>query len=245
MESTTRKMLTWSLAAAGAAGVAYGLVVRPWHRRWGAEPIDIKRPMPGDDIVSQANHVANRAITVHAKPADIWPWLVRVGQRDGAEHIYARIQNIIGYIEGPGADDVLPERQRLNEGDILSVGAAGDLRIAEMQKERALVLVPQSVDQKATGDTASWSIMLNQFAPEKTRLVYRARLKLGWSPRELLYRMVTEPAAFLMFRKWFLSVKERAECTADIRRADERLEQSQRPRPEYGPRRQLPPEFNQ
>jgi hypothetical protein len=39
------------LALFGTAATAlYVLVIRPWHLRWGAQPSDERRPLPGDEL---------------------------------------------------------------------------------------------------------------------------------------------------------------------------------------------------
>ena len=204
MDARKKKALAWSAAAAGAAAATYGLVIRPWHHKWGAAPIDVKRPMPGDDIVAEPNDITNRAVTIEAEPEDIWPALIR---REG---------------------------QPLREEDVISIGAAGDLRVVEVRDQRSVVLVP---DGFAHG-RASWSIMLTQFAPNRTRLVCRTRLRFGWSPNELLYRLALDPAAFLMFRKWFADVKRQAEHASSVRREHKRVERRSKPQREYRPRQQ-------
>jgi len=35
--------------------------------------------MPGDEEVSQANYQSTRAITIQARPAEVWSWLVQLG----------------------------------------------------------------------------------------------------------------------------------------------------------------------
>jgi hypothetical protein len=206
VEARTKKALTLGAVALGGAAATYGLVIRPWHHKWGAAPIDVKRPMPGDEIVTDPNDITNRAITIEADPEDIWPWLVN------------------------------QPHDKMREGEVISVGAAGEMRVEHLQKNRAVVLVPERLPH----GQASWSIMLEPFASNRTRLLCRTRLHVGWSPREIMYRVALDPAAFLMLRKWFLGVKEHAEQTAMIRRQDAQLERRKQPKREYRPRQQPP-----
>jgi hypothetical protein len=42
------------------------------------------RPLPGDELVADAKVRWNHAVTIRARPAEIWPWLVQMGcQRAG------------------------------------------------------------------------------------------------------------------------------------------------------------------
>jgi hypothetical protein len=206
VKAGTKKALTLGAAALGTAAATYGLIIRPWHHKWGAAPIDVKRPMPGDEIVDDPNDITNRAITIEAEPEDIWPWL----------------------IQRPHTD--------MNVGDVISLGAAGDMRVEHLQKNRSVVLVPEKLQR----GEASWSILLHPFAPNCTRLICRTRLRFGWSPRDLLYRLALDPAAFVRLRRWFLGVKEHAEHAAMIRRQYDRIERRKHPAREYRPRQQPP-----
>ena len=60
------------------AGV-YLRVIRPWQLRWGATDDEIRRAMPGDEIVTRPTFNATRAVTVDAPPSMIWPWILQIG----------------------------------------------------------------------------------------------------------------------------------------------------------------------
>lgn len=53
-----------AIAAAGAA--AYVLVVRPWYLRWGASEDEVRKPLPGDELVPQPKIQSTRAVTIEA-----------------------------------------------------------------------------------------------------------------------------------------------------------------------------------
>jgi hypothetical protein len=82
-------------AAAAGAGLltAYLKFVRPWARRWGATAEEAARPLPGDKLVTKADYVATRAITIHAPPHEVWPWLVQIGSGRAGWYTYDRIDN--------------------------------------------------------------------------------------------------------------------------------------------------------
>ena len=44
--------------------------------------------MPGDDLVSSPTFCATRAITIHARPEDVWPWLVQMGYNRAGSYSY-------------------------------------------------------------------------------------------------------------------------------------------------------------
>jgi hypothetical protein len=54
-------------------------VLRRWHMRWGAATEEVTAAMPGDDVVPRAQFNATRAITIDARPEDVWPWIMQLG----------------------------------------------------------------------------------------------------------------------------------------------------------------------
>ena len=81
---------------AGVAIAAYIVGVRPWHRRWGATPEEVTRPLPGDGLVAEPVTSATHAITIGAPAGAIWPWLVQLGQNRGGFYSYEWLENLAG-----------------------------------------------------------------------------------------------------------------------------------------------------
>ena len=52
---------------------------RRWHLRWGATRAEARAAMPGGSLVPVSHFTATRAITIEARPPDIWPWLTQAG----------------------------------------------------------------------------------------------------------------------------------------------------------------------
>ena len=85
-----------ALVAGTAAVSAYLLVFLPWQRRWGATDEEVCRKLPGDDQVPQPDTQWTRAITIKAKAADIWPWLVQIGQGRSGYYSYPWLEKLMG-----------------------------------------------------------------------------------------------------------------------------------------------------
>jgi hypothetical protein len=49
--------------------------------------------MPGDDVVARAQFNATRAITIEARPEDVWPWIIQLGYGRGGFYTYNLIDN--------------------------------------------------------------------------------------------------------------------------------------------------------
>ena len=77
------EVLTRTLVGLPFVCLAYWFPIRRWWRRWGATDLDVARAMPGDVEVSAPTYSATLAVTIHALPEHIWPWLVQMGYRRG------------------------------------------------------------------------------------------------------------------------------------------------------------------
>ena len=77
MRLTVRVMLA-------TVAVLYWLPMRRWMSRWGTTPSDLTRVMAGDGLVVNPTYSGTMAVTVNARPEDIWPWLSRSAISVGA-----------------------------------------------------------------------------------------------------------------------------------------------------------------
>jgi hypothetical protein len=208
-------------AATAAAASVYWLVVRPWHLRWGASDEEVARALPGDELIPDAKISSTHAITIQATPAEIWPWLVQVGQGRGGFYSYDWIEDAMG-LDIHSADRILPEYQELKVGDTIPLAPdAFGLPVAIIEPEQAMVLhgdtrLPSggAMPPLKPGEylAASWGFYLAGQADGATRLVERWRA--DYTPtvmNAVFYRAFLEPGAFLMQRKMLLGIKARAE----------------------------------
>ena len=113
---------------------AYRRWIQPWQHRWGATDEEVRRAMPGDDLVPDAASTT-RAITIAAPAEQVWPWLVQLGYGRAGWYSYDWIDN-----DGqPSADRILPELQQLQVGDqILMLREIGP-RVREVEPNRFFV----------------------------------------------------------------------------------------------------------
>ena len=113
------------------AYVRYG---RPWQLTWGATPQEVLRPLPGDELVERPTFNATRAITIHASPEQIWPWLVQVGVKRAGWYSYDFLDNFMR----PSADRIIPELQHTAVGDLVPMGPGEDagMRVTAFEPHR-------------------------------------------------------------------------------------------------------------
>jgi hypothetical protein len=164
--------------------------------------------MTGDELVVDPTYVTNRAVTIWARPAAIWPWLVQMGELPrGGFYSYTWIERLMG-MRVENAERLLAGQGHLEVGDALD--RSGNLVVKALRHDQWLVLGP------ATGQDwgeCTWAIGLHPLDEEHTRLVSRVRARFRrWSPQALFWLVLLDPGQFIMERKWLLGIKERAEA---------------------------------
>jgi hypothetical protein len=208
-------------AGLAAAASAYWFLARPWHLRWGATALEVARALPGDELVPHAKISSTHAITIQATPAEVWPWLVQLGQGRGGFYSYDWIEDAMG-LEIHSADRILPKYQELKVGDTIPLAPdAFGLRVAILETEHTMVLYgdtrlpgTDAMPPLKPGEflAASWGFYLFRQADDTTRLVERWRADYTSTVMNTaFYRAFLEPGAFLMQRKMLLGIKARAE----------------------------------
>lgn len=215
------------LGASLALPLGYALLVRPWMLHWGATWEERRSTLPGDDIVEHPRAGQTRAITIRRPPADVWPWLVQLGQGRGGLYSYDWLENLFG-CDIHSVDKIVPELQHLDVGDEVRLVPQDypvplHFAVAEVQPERVLVLRgPGDRDQafRAGLPYPTWALVLADGGDGTTRLVSRWRTDFKPTPTGLLMnKYALEPVSFLMERKMLLGVKSRAERGPRLRRA--------------------------
>lgn len=188
-----------------AMALGYWFLVRPWHLRWGATDEELQQRLPGDEFAPPRPRLnATHAITIHAPAAAVWPWLVQMGQQRGGFYSYTWLENVVG-CQMHNANWIRPEWQSLKVGDSVWLHPkAPPLKVLAIEPGRAIVL------------EKIWSFSLRQIDERTTRLVVRGRgdYNPDWKNsllNFLCWRVVFEPAHFIMERKMMLGIKVRAE----------------------------------
>lgn len=209
MSRSKTTILLSALTGGVAAVSAYVFLFRPWHLKWGVEPDELRQPMPLDEAVPSPTYVTNRAVTIHATPGQIWPWLAQMGELPrGGYYSYAWIERSMG-MQVDNAEKVLPECQELTVGQRLD--HAGSMVVRAFEPSHFLVLGPPEGMQQ--GD-ATWCILLQPKEDGTTRLISRVRARISADMRGVFWFGILDPGQFIMERKWLLGVKERAERRA-------------------------------
>ncbi|MGA4788974.1 MULTISPECIES: SRPBCC family protein [Nocardia] len=201
--------------AAAAVGVAsflgglatgYRLFARRWCLSWGATEEEVRRRMPGDDLLLLPDMLSTRAITIEADPSAVWPWLVQFGPGRGGIYSYDWIDRLLG-VDVHSARSILPQFQDLAVGDVVTANSDNTpSRVAMLEPERTLVF---------RTDDGNWIWEFGLYPrPEGTRLVSRNRIATpGASTALRLFdTFFLEPGSLVMEQKMLRGIKERAEA---------------------------------
>jgi hypothetical protein len=217
---------------AGAAFIMFVLLFSPllkgWYRGWGATPAEVKKKLPGDELIPHPRMQSTRAITIQAPPAAVWPWLLQFGLKRGGWYSYDFLEAMAGaagFVDGHSTWRIIPELQDLKVGDkVWMHPRILPLTVAAMEPERALVFHTRlDLETKAFFElgekmpakyvNSNWVFFLERSGKKATRLLVRSRLDYGPSNliNTIAWRVFTDPISFVMERRMLLNVKKRAE----------------------------------
>lgn len=187
-------------------GAAYIWGIRPAQLQWGATPAEVARPMPEDQSVVDPIFDATRAITIHATPEQIYPWLVQMGFGRAGFYGYDLIENV-GSSSGIGsAQTIIPDLQNPKTGDNLPLSVAATLVYGPISPNKFVVW-------KGTEDPPS-GVFIWELVPidaRNTRLISRIRWNYVRTPPGLMLGVFTEFADHIAVRKILEGVRDRAE----------------------------------
>jgi hypothetical protein len=198
------------IAVATVGGIA---ALTLWGRmrllRWGATDEEIAGVQPGDELISDANVSATRAITIRQSPDVVWPWIAQLGQGRGGFYSYDRLENLLGF-DIHSADRVVHEWQQIEVGDEVRLAPTVGLKAVIVDPGRALVIQGSLPIARRPPFESTWAFILCEQPDGTTRLLSRERYgyKRWWAP---LVVEPTQAASFVMSRKMLLGIRDRAE----------------------------------
>jgi hypothetical protein len=177
--------------AVGVAGFVYALVIRPWQLRRGATDAEVRRSLPGDDLVPDPKCGYTQALTIKASVSEVWPWLVQIGYKRAGWYSHDflhRLMGIAGSVddEHGSAKRIIPELQDLKVGDVVEIAPGMGYVVAGIKPEQALILQSRVDTGKweslSSSDplpekylSSSWVWFLEEIDEKTTRLIVRVR----------------------------------------------------------------------
>jgi hypothetical protein len=198
---------------AGATAVLYG--ARRYFRNWGTTKDECQMHLPGDELIRPPSVQSTEGVWIDRSAADVWPWLVQMGQDRGGLYSYEILENSFGLYHC-NADRIHPEWQRLEPGDVVRFAPRDWLA----RREGVSLSVVQVIDGQAIvlrgkppglpWETV-WSFHLLEDLDDRCRLLVRTRLALR-HPGEVVLSELAGPVTALMTRGMLRGIRRRAEA---------------------------------
>ena len=197
-----------AVAVETAAGAVWAYLkwVRPWQMAWGATPEEVTRAYPYDDVFERPEWSATRAVTVAARPQQIWPFLIQIGWGRAGWYSYDSVDNG----GRPSTWEVLPEHQWLEVGKDFPMSPFTAVYCGDFEELRWMLW-------RTGEDAGTWLWYLDPIDEGHTRLITRMRDHYKWTnPLILPQQILTELGDLPFMRKCLLGVKARAERLARV-----------------------------
>ncbi len=70
-------------------------LINQWIMIWGSTKEEQAGVYPGDDLLTNPLISWTHAITIHAPPEEVWPWVVQIGENRAAFYSYTFIENLV------------------------------------------------------------------------------------------------------------------------------------------------------
>jgi len=207
-----KKLICILLVIAGliAAVVLAVTLLTPWMDRWGASEVEIGAALPGDALVPEPALVVNRAVTIHAAPEQIYPWIVQMGADKAGLYSYTLLESLIR-CPMVNADRIHPEWQDLQVGDLMRMCPTDfgpiPYAIAQIEPDHAIVMGHQENGRW----TDTWQFVVIPQPDGTSRLIARTRTTLTGGIWDVLH-----PVIFFMERGMLLGIQDRAENLASV-----------------------------
>lgn len=203
-------MLLYTIAILLSIIIGYMLLIRPLLLYWGATTEEIYTTLQGDNYIPTPEINTTKAIVVDAKPENIWPWIVQMGQDRGGHYSYDWLENLFGF-QTNSVQEIVPEMQFLQKGDEVNFSAGRTMMVDKVIPEKYLLLLEPDTKKNNT-PRSSWLIFLQPLENGAVHVV--SHFRYAYRPGILNFlkmRFFIEIAGFFMERRMLLGIKERAE----------------------------------
>jgi hypothetical protein len=207
------------LISGTVAGLAMGLLGHEFLRDWGASELERVEFLPGDDLVPEPADTSTLAVDVDAPAAEVWRWLVQMGQDRAGMYSYSRLESLFGlHIRNAGR--IHREWQTLEVGDSLRLVPPGWLgRAAGLVLPVAQVVPGESIVLRMQRPQlpwdAVWSFHIADSGGDLCRLLSRSRGARAHGAARAAGALFN-PVTWLMTRRMLLGIKTRAERSARV-----------------------------
>jgi hypothetical protein len=188
-------------------GGTYFFGIRPGQLTWGATAQELAQPLPGDNLVRDPTFCATRAVTIAARPEDIWPWIVQIGWNRAGFYGDDLIENLGSSRGIRSATAILPELQGLAAGDRVYMSTVAYLVVQSMTRNRFFTW---AADVRYPSGSYTWALF--PIDRNHTRVLFRIRFHHHWlEPKLAALDLFTEFAGHVAVRRMLLGLRDRTE----------------------------------
>lgn len=176
------------------------------------------RPLPGDELLPDAEAQVTHSLDIAATPSAIWPWLVQMGCRRAGFYSIDVLDNG----GAPSAREIHPELQLIEVGQILPATPTSNtgFEVLAIERERALILgglfdpdletqLPFASVRPSHYWHVTWAFSLEPLDADTTRLY--ARTRAAYPPNGRVHATLIRPVHELMQRQQLRHLAARAE----------------------------------
>jgi hypothetical protein len=202
--------------------VGYG-ALQVLGRRSGATLAERRDALPGDEIVTRATAVTDHAVTIHAAPEAVWPWLTQMGWHRGGYYTPEWVDTLLFPNNLPSLD-VLDEDlvHEVQVGETIPDGEPGTawFVVAIADAPHTLVLhstthLPPTWRRRGLAEIDwTWCFRLTELSGHQTRLHLRVRGRTSPWWLTAAYQGLIIPADYVMATGMLRGIKARAETNA-------------------------------
>lgn len=201
-------------------GILYFVFVVPWMYTWGATADEVRAALPGDDLVPNPVMQTTQAVTIHAAPVQIYPWLMQIGVDRGGMYSYDWLENLMG-LNVHTIDRIVPELQNVKPGDFWRftpkdyfIKDGPGVFVIRLEPDRAMVGCFGSPSAPPPPCTGTWQLVLQSQGDGTTRLILRTRTDAA-SPMTGIFGAIFDPITFVMGRGMLLGFRDRIEAARE------------------------------
>jgi hypothetical protein len=217
METTSRKVkrrnkIIIIVTSVFLLFIVYRFLLLPYLISWGATSNEYSMRLYGDELIVHKNYKNTLAVTVHACPSKVWPWIVQMGLHKGGFYSYTFLENLFG-CQLKNANSIHSEWQAVQVGDFEPVCKSQEgkpnagWRIAVVRERQALVW------QGVNGAEWMMGVYLDSVDANTSRLITRQQFAYPkkWTVDWWLEKLWFEWAHCIMQRGMIKGIKSRAE----------------------------------
>jgi hypothetical protein len=110
-------------------------LTRSYTSRWGANDREIAMALPGDEYVPDPTAVSTKAVSIKAPPQLVYKLLLQMGYKRGGWYGWDWFYKATGsadFVGGSHAEEIVPELQRLQVGDVIAINKAVGYKVNEL-----------------------------------------------------------------------------------------------------------------